>query len=160
MRAGPGDLTMLKHSPRDLARLELNGYLSCSSYPGRYPPAYQCLPDSIKSVASTIAFDMMSYYKGNLSGGTPGLLPGPPPNPTITNAGWFWWEAGAMFGSLIDYWYYTGDSTYNDVVSQALLFQTGTNDDYLPLNQSNGMGNDDQGSPRNLLPKVQEKASY
>lgn len=25
------------------------------------------------------------------------------------------WESGAMFGSLIDYWYYTGDSTYNDV---------------------------------------------
>ncbi|KAE8446823.1 hypothetical protein EG329_011600 [Mollisiaceae sp. DMI_Dod_QoI] len=102
-------------------------------------------PDSIKSVASTLAYDMMSYYKGNLSGQTPGLLPGPPPNPTITNAGYFWWEAGGMFGSLIDYWYYTGDSTYNDVVSQGLLFQTGPNDDYLPPNQTSGMGNDDQG---------------
>jgi hypothetical protein len=46
---------------------------------------------------------MMTYYKGNLSGQTPGLLPGPPPNPQIQNAGYFWWEAGAMFGSLIDY---------------------------------------------------------
>lgn len=100
---------------------------------------------SIKSVASTIAFDMMSYYKGNLSGQTPGILPGPPANPTITNAGYFWWEAGAMWGSLIDYWYYTGDATYNSVVSQGLLFQTGGNLDYLPQNQSNGMGNDDQG---------------
>jgi mannan endo-1,6-alpha-mannosidase len=88
---------------------------------------------------------MMSYYKGNLSGQTPGLLPGPPPDPAITNAGYFWWETGAMFGSLIDYWYYTGDSTYNEVVSQGMLFQTGTGHDYLPQNQTNGMGNDDQG---------------
>jgi hypothetical protein len=58
---------------------------------------------SIKNVASTIAYDMMSYYKGNLSGQIPGLLPGPPPNPKVTNAGYFWWEAGAMFGSMIDY---------------------------------------------------------
>lgn len=87
----------------------------------------------------------MSYYKGNLSGQTPGLLPGPPDNPTITNAGYFWWETGAMLGSMIDYWYYTGDSSYNDVVSQGLLFQVGKNEDYLPDNQTKGMGNDDQG---------------
>lgn len=102
-------------------------------------------PASIKSAASTIAFDMMSYYKGNLSGQTPGVLPGPPPTPSVTNAGYFWWESGAMFGSLVDYWYYTGDTTYNDVVSQALLFQTGPDNNYLPTNQTNGMGNDDQG---------------
>jgi hypothetical protein len=41
--------------------------------------------------------------------------------------------------------YYTGDSTYNDVVSQGMLFQVGANHDYLPQNQTNGMGNDDQG---------------
>jgi mannan endo-1,6-alpha-mannosidase len=101
--------------------------------------------DSIKSVASTIAFDMMTYYTGNLSGQTPGILPGPPPTPAILNAGYFWWEAGAMWGSLIDYWYYTGDTTYNDVTMQGMLFQTGPNDDYLPPNQTQGMGNDDQG---------------
>jgi len=38
--------------------------------------------DSIKNAASTIAYDMMTYYKGNQSGGIPGVLPGPPPNPT------------------------------------------------------------------------------
>jgi Glycosyl hydrolase family 76 len=106
--------------------------------------------ESIKSVASTVAFDMMSYYKGNLSGQIPGQLPGPPADPTITNAGYFWWEAGAMFGSLIDYWYYTGDSTYNEVVSQGMLFQVGKDQDYLPQNQSNGMGNDDQGMLRSF----------
>lgn len=49
-----------------------------------------------------------------------------------------------MFGAMIDYWHYTGDTTYNDVVSQALLFQVGPNDDYMPPNQTFDMGNDDQ----------------
>ncbi|OBT70184.1 hypothetical protein VE03_00310 [Pseudogymnoascus sp. 23342-1-I1] len=100
---------------------------------------------SIKKAASTIVYDMMLEYKGNLSGQTPGLLPGPPPTPLVLDAGYFWWEAGAMFGSLLDYWYYTGDSTYNAVVKQALIHQAGDNNDYLPQNQSLGMGNDDQG---------------
>jgi hypothetical protein len=61
------------------------------------------------------------------------------------NAGYFWWEAGAMWGSLMDYWYYTGDTTYNAITSQGMLFQAGERDDYLPQNQTTGMGNDDQG---------------
>ena len=60
-------------------------------------------PASIKSAASTIAHGMMSYYTGNETGQTPGLLPAP----------YYWWEAGAMWMILIDYWYYTGDTTYN-----------------------------------------------
>ena len=40
-----------------------------------------------------------------------------------------------MFGLLIEYWYLTGDATYNDVVTQALLFQVGDND-YMPTNQT------------------------
>lgn len=79
---------------------------------------------------------MMSIYKGNETGGTPGLLPFP---------GYYWWEAGGMFGCLIDYWFYTNDSTYNPQVMEALLFQTGPNLDYMPPNQTMGMGNDDQG---------------
>lgn len=82
----------------------------------------------------------MTYYKGNLSGQTPGILPGPPP------AGdYYWWEAGAMWGALMDYWHYTGDSTYNDVVIQAMQFQTGDSDDYQPGNVTLSLGNDDQG---------------
>lgn len=37
--------------------------------------------ESIKDTAATIAYDMMTYYKGNQSGGIIGVLPGPPPNP-------------------------------------------------------------------------------
>ncbi|KAM0719346.1 hypothetical protein Q7P37_005251 [Cladosporium fusiforme] len=90
--------------------------------------------DSIKQAASTIAHGMMTYYKGNLSGQTPGLLPQP----------YYWWEAGAMFGSLLDYWYYTGDSTYNKVTEQALLFQVGPDNNYEPTNRTSDLGNDDQ----------------
>ncbi|KAL3418782.1 glycosyl hydrolase family 76 [Phlyctema vagabunda] len=90
--------------------------------------------DSIKAAAKTIAFDMMSFYTGNRTGDTPGNLPAP----------YYWWEAGAMFGAMIDYWYYTGDSTYNDVTTQALLFQVGPEDDYMTPNQTKTTGNDDQ----------------
>jgi mannan endo-1,6-alpha-mannosidase len=42
--------------------------------------------DSIKKAASTVAFDLMSYYTGNRTGDVPGNLPDP----------YYWWEAGAM----------------------------------------------------------------
>jgi hypothetical protein len=50
-----------------------------------------------------------------------------------------------MFMTLIDYWHYTNDATYNDVVEQGLLFQVGTNNDFMPANQTKDEGNDDQG---------------
>ena len=83
----------------------------------------------------------MTYYKGNLSGQTPGILPGPPP------AGdYYWWEGGALWGTLVDYWYYTGDSTYNDQVQDCLVFQAGApQNSYMPPNWTASLGNDDQG---------------
>ncbi|KAJ3476706.1 hypothetical protein NLG97_g9039 [Lecanicillium saksenae] len=90
---------------------------------------------SITKTAKGIAEDMLSFYSGDKPGGTPGLLPTP----------YYWWEAGAMMGALIDYWYYTGDSEYNDLISKGLLFQVGSNRDYMPNNQTLTEGNDDQG---------------
>lgn len=90
---------------------------------------------SIKKAASQIAFDMMSFYTGNRTGDVPGNLPAP----------YFWWECGGMFGAMIDYWFYTGDSTYNDVISQGLLHQVGPQNNYMPPNQTSTLGNDDQG---------------
>lgn len=96
--------------------------------------------DAIKETAATLAWDLLQYYKGNESGQVPGILPGPPP------AGdYYWWEGGAMWGTLIDYWFLTGDKTYNDIIMQALLFQTGPNNDYMPPNYTASLGNDDQG---------------
>lgn len=50
-----------------------------------------------------------------------------------------------MWGTMIDYWHFTGDTSYNDVVTQALLFQVGPSNDYMPPNQTKSLGNDDQG---------------
>jgi len=92
-------------------------------------------PDSIKSTAEKIAKKMVAFYPGDQPGGIPGLLGDP----------YYWWEAGAMFGSLIDYWYYTGDTQFNDITSQALLFQVNPpENNYMPPNQSKSLGNDDQ----------------
>lgn len=46
---------------------------------------------------------------------------------------------------MIDYWHYTGDTTYNAEVKQAILHQTGQNDDFMPTNWTASLGNDDQG---------------
>ncbi|KAL2393304.1 Mannan endo-1,6-alpha-mannosidase DCW1 [Exophiala dermatitidis] len=90
--------------------------------------------DSIKSAAKTIAAEMVSYYTGYKPGDTPGNLPSP----------YYWWEAGAMFGALIDYYYFTGDDTYNNITTQAMLHQVGTDNDFMPANQTKTEGNDDQ----------------
>ncbi|KAI2604831.1 glycoside hydrolase family 76 protein [Hypoxylon fragiforme] len=90
---------------------------------------------SIKSAASTIAYGLVAYYTGNNTGDVPGNLPDP----------YYWWEAGAMFGTLIDYWAFTGDETYNDITFQALQHQVGSDEDFMPDNQTKSEGNDDQG---------------
>lgn len=41
-----------------------------------------------------------------------------------------------MFGQLIEYWFYTGDDTYNDLVTQGLLAQVGIHNDFMPVNQT------------------------
>lgn len=93
---------------------------------------------------------MMKYYTGNNTGDVPGNLPAP----------YFWWEAGAMFGAMLDYYYYTGDPTYNDVTSQAMLWQVGPNKDYMTPNQTKSTGNDDQGFVRiSLLPSPVRKGA-
>ena len=49
-----------------------------------------------------------------------------------------------MWGALVDYWYYTNDSTYNNVTTQALLSQVGPDDNYMVPAQQFDEGNDDQ----------------
>ena len=99
---------------------------------------------SISSAASQIAANMMSYYTGNLSGQVPGILPGSLScNPAVPGT-YCWWEAGAMWGALINYWQYTNDSTYNSEIQTALQFQSGPDHNYNPPNQTKSMGIDDQ----------------
>lgn len=61
--------------------------------------------DSLHNAASTIAFNMMSYYNGNQSGQAPGMFPG-----SGTPTGYYWWEGAEVFAALMKYWYYFGDS--------------------------------------------------
>jgi mannan endo-1,6-alpha-mannosidase len=49
-----------------------------------------------------------------------------------------------MFDALIRYWYYTGDSSHNDAVSDGMYWQRGDDDDFFPSNYSQILGNDDQ----------------
>lgn len=90
---------------------------------------------SVKSGLALVAKGLMDYYNGNDTGQTPGMFVSP----------YYWWEAGAAWGSILDYWYYTDDETYNDVLKSSLLYQTGPNWDYMPENQTTTEGNDDQG---------------
>ncbi|KAI9368606.1 mannan endo-1,6-alpha-mannosidase [Aspergillus egyptiacus] len=85
---------------------------------------------SIRNAARTVAYNMMSRYHGNETGQTPGKLPE-------------WWRGGIMFMTLIQYWHWTGDTSYNDVTAQGMLWQRGR-DDFFPSNESLFLGNDDQ----------------
>jgi len=101
--------------------------------------AYDLQPESkesIKDIAKQLAEDMLTFYRGNEPGFIPGVLPEPP---------YFWWEGGAMWGALIEYWYYTKDDSFVDITKQGLLFQVGDEWDYMPRNQTLTEGNDDQG---------------
>ncbi|KAL1614922.1 hypothetical protein SLS54_009371 [Diplodia seriata] len=89
---------------------------------------------SIRDASSNIAYGMMKWYTGNNTGDVPGNLPDP----------YYWWHAGAMFMSMVDYWYYTGDNSYVDVTKQAIIHQAGDTWDFMPENQTKSEGNDDQ----------------
>ncbi len=41
-----------------------------------------------------------------------------------------------MFDQMIQYWYYTGDKTYNEVVIQGMMHQMSTDKDFMPSNQT------------------------
>ncbi|GAW22684.1 hypothetical protein ANO14919_122270 [Xylariales sp. No.14919] len=95
--------------------------------------------ESIKKAAALVAEDLLSFYRGDEPGWVPGILPGPPPD-----GDYYWWQGGAMWGTLLDYRHVMNDSTYDDTIFTALQFQVGDDKDYNPLNWSASMGNDDQ----------------
>ncbi|KAI3400603.1 hypothetical protein diail_2314 [Diaporthe ilicicola] len=95
--------------------------------------------DAIVESSRSLAKDMMTFYHGEEPGATPGILPGPPP------AGdYYWYMAAGFFGTYLDYWHLTGDDSYKDVITNALLFQVGPNNDYMPPNVTASLANEDQ----------------
>ncbi|SCU95003.1 LADA_0G12816g1_1 [Lachancea dasiensis] len=89
---------------------------------------------SIYNATALVAEGLLDYYTGLQYGQPIGMFSNP----------YYWWEAGGAWGSILDYWWYTGNDTFNGILKQALLAQTGENNDYVPLNQSVTEGNDDQ----------------
>jgi len=88
-------------------------------------------PESLKNAAATAAFNTMSNYTSNITGHIPGYIDGK------------WWEGGALFQTMIQYWYFTGDTSNNPAISQGMSWQRGDNN-FFPANYSSFMGNDDQ----------------
>ncbi|KAG6007550.1 hypothetical protein E4U21_005851 [Claviceps maximensis] len=93
---------------------------------------------SVRNVAATLAFETMSYYSGNTT------------DPKSRDFGnvkkpYYWWVAGVLWGTMLDYYHYTTDPSYNDVVLQALLAPTnlGSGKDYMPAEHADEEGNDD-----------------
>ncbi|KAI1177474.1 mannan endo-1,6-alpha-mannosidase DCW1-like protein [Nemania sp. FL0916] len=93
-------------------------------------------PESIKSVASTVAYGTMSFYTGNVTNTPDTIAIFPKPH--------YWWQAGACWGAMLDYSHYTGDTSYDDVVRQALLSQVGPKFDFMDSRYAGSEGNDDQ----------------
>lgn len=72
---------------------------------------------------------MQALYNGNKTGGVLGKWPFPP---------YYWWESGASWDGMVNYWHFTGDNSYVDVTYQGLVSQIGpTNDFMLPQEKSN-----------------------
>jgi len=68
-----------------------------------------------------VAQDLFSFYHGNEPGNIPGMLPGPPAD-QYDYAHYYWWEAGAMWGTFVDYWHVTGDEyVLNERLSEDCL---------------------------------------
>jgi mannan endo-1,6-alpha-mannosidase len=73
-------------------------------------------------------------YPNTVSGSSVGLF----------NSSYTWWEDGAIWGGLVDYWTWTGDAQYNGLVQTAILAQAGTNGYFLPTSQQGTEANSDQ----------------
>lgn len=79
----------------------------------------------------------MSYYNNNQSD-TPAVEVGTLPPPL------YWWEGGALWGGMVDYWAYTQDPSYISTVTEGLLAQVGPDWNYMPPAYHSSLGNDDQ----------------
>ncbi|EGW33528.1 mannan endo-1,6-alpha-mannosidase DCW1 precursor [Spathaspora passalidarum NRRL Y-27907] len=90
---------------------------------------------TIREDCNLIAKGLLDYYEGTKYGGTIGMFTPP----------YYWWEAGGAWGGLIDYTFFFENDTLVPLIKAALEYQTGDDNNYVPLNQSTTEGNDDQG---------------
>ncbi|KAH8647027.1 glycosyl hydrolase family 76-domain-containing protein [Tricladium varicosporioides] len=80
--------------------------------------------ESVKVASQTCATGMLQNYTAEI----PGVLGSP----------YSWSTAATVFGSLVDYWYYTGDDKFNNITTDALLNQAGESYKFIPTNGVQG----------------------
>ncbi|KAL9062215.1 MAG: hypothetical protein Q9157_009121, partial [Trypethelium eluteriae] len=80
---------------------------------------------SIKAAAKTITGDIVNIFNSSDNSNV-GLFP----------KAYSWWESAIIWDAFVDYWFLTGDSQYNDLVSGSILSQQGPNYDFMPPNQT------------------------
>ncbi|KAI1137801.1 glycoside hydrolase family 76 protein [Hypoxylon sp. FL0543] len=96
--------------------------------------------DSVRAAAALVAEDLMTFYPGDKPGMTPGIFEAPP------DGEYYWWTGGALWGTLLNYRNHTGETKYDETISQGLAWQIGPSANYMPPNWTTTEGNDDQSS--------------
>jgi mannan endo-1,6-alpha-mannosidase len=93
--------------------------------------------ESILAASALVARSVQDLYQPNATNGVLGKWPYPP---------YFWWESGAAWGAMIEYWHYTGDTTYNSAIYQGLTYQLSLSPsgDFNIQSESFDTGSDDQ----------------
>ncbi|KAK6503769.1 hydrolase 76 protein [Arthrobotrys musiformis] len=89
--------------------------------------------ESIKAAAAQVASDLAAEFwdPTSFSG--------------VPNAQYAWWQHGAILGAYVDYWAFTGDTTYNDNITIGWMKGVSSSLDLLPQEHAFDIGNDDQG---------------
>ncbi|KAI7312070.1 mannan endo-1,6-alpha-mannosidase [Hortaea werneckii] len=87
---------------------------------------------SVYDAAQKIASNVMARYQNPSS--VPGLFGQP----------YYFWEAGLAWDAMINYASATGDSQWNEMIAENILFQKGPDNNFMPPNQTKPLGNDDQ----------------
>jgi mannan endo-1,6-alpha-mannosidase len=93
------------------------------------------LTDSTLQAAAVIAHGVQEIYNGNKKGGTLGKWPFPP---------YYWWQSGGAWGGMIEYFHYTGDTSYMNATYIGLSSQLGPAHDFNMPAEAFDEGNDDQ----------------
>jgi mannan endo-1,6-alpha-mannosidase len=79
---------------------------------------------SLKAAISQYANGLMSYYKANASG-LPAEEVGYIPKPH------YWWESGALWGSMVEYTNIVGDESYVKTIQQGLTANYGPENNFI-----------------------------
>lgn len=98
--------------------------------------------DSVLDAAAVIAKSMLTpyyAYQATINTTDKALIG------TYKGDLWWWWTAGASWGTMLNYWAVTKDETYTSTITEAILAQKGENDDFMPAKMNPNMGNDDIG---------------